>query len=247
MRPRVGAALLTLIGIASMTALLGASGSSAAPMPVPMATDALEVTVRIPTPAPVPGGGGGGGGGGDDGPSCLAEPAEGEEPAPVVPASPAVSAPAIQIDPDRVVAGDPVQLYAPGFEPGEQIQLVFYPSRTVLSAVAADPTGSLRAGVRIPRDATLGLHSIEATGYESCAVANGRLLVFSPPGGGSMLPWLVWLLVGLALALVALFLLLARLLGWPPFVSVAAAPPAAPDPGDPIPDDEARVPEEVGV
>lgn len=132
---------------------------------------------------------------------------------PVVKPGPAASAAPGRIEGEYFQPGDPLVFSADGYTPGEKVQLVVYSTPVVLGSVVADATGSITATVELSAEFPPGIHTIEATGWQSGAVSSMQFVVVGPSvaSGGFDGPtqrtvMLVIVIVGLLFTAIALML-----------------------------------------
>lgn len=205
---RATAVLVSALLVAAVLSFATATANGSWASPAPRATGEAQVVVTIPgspiptpsvpaSPSPQPSSGGSGGQGGGAPTTPPTEPT-----APPVPGSPTAEARGLRVEPDRIEAGATVVATGTGFTPGEQVQFVLYSDPVVIGSYPAAFDGSIQVEIGTPDDLRLGIHTVEATGWVSERVANDTLLVVSASGTGSTLfPWIVWTIVGSALAL----------------------------------------------
>ena len=123
--------------------------------------------------------------------------------APVPSSRPSADAAELKLEPTRVEAGGKIQATASGFTPGEQVQLVLYPTPLIIGSYAADATGALSIVFEVPKDTRTGEHVAEATGWASDTKANGKFVVTAAPDVAGAIPTMWWLLGILLLLIVA--------------------------------------------
>jgi hypothetical protein len=194
----LGAGLVALALTAQVWAGAAVAGEASATdgTPTPSSTSAA-VSVIIPdtaSPTPSPSSshsGGGSHGGGDTTPTPTPTPAVAPSPAP----APGQPADGLKLDHERIATGEWMVAIGTGFQPGEQVQLVLYSDPVVVHSFTADASGRFEARFKIPKTFRLGLHTAEATGWESKHVANKRFTVVSAPAPAGTVPFLWWLIV----------------------------------------------------
>ena len=123
--------------------------------------------------------------------------------APVPSSRPSDDAAELKLEPSRVEAGAKIQATASGFTPGEQVQLVLYPTPLIIGSYAADATGALSIVFEVPRDTRTGEHVAGVTGWASDTKANGAFVVTAAPEVAGGIPTMWWLLGILLLLLLA--------------------------------------------
>ena len=206
----LGAALL------AATALAGAaSGAMAVSSPSPTQSSSVisveipEATTATPTPSatpttsttptssstPSPSSSGTSGGAPGAGETPVAE-ATG---APVVATKPTKGAGGLDIGQERVVPGAWLETSASGYLPGEQVQIIMYSTPQVIGSYLADATGTFSARFQLPEGLRSGVHTVEATGWQSKKVTNIEFLLVSDTaasgtGAASTVPLTWWLL-----------------------------------------------------
>jgi hypothetical protein len=251
----VTVAVASLVSFAAIGMACGALSAAAAPRvdPTPAASGSSHVSFTVPdtaSPSPAPSspgagsvagsagtGAGGAGVPGSASGSPVGSTASSGTSTPVcVPGS---STPAFAPNPTstpaplalkahRIAQGDDVLVTAEGFQPGEKIVAVLYPTPVSLGVFTVRPTGQVYAEFPIPRRTQLGSHTLEVIGYQDCRVAASTIDVVSPTGPGVRTPpWTMWIIVGGGIGLAAGSVLLAVLLGWLPnifAVGVAVRP-----------------------
>jgi hypothetical protein len=82
-----------------------------------------------------------------------------------------------------------------GYTAGDKVQLVLYPGAVVLKSFVADGVGNLTARFTITKETPTGLHTVEATAWTSCHVANAEFTVVSAVSANGGIPFLWWVLV----------------------------------------------------
>lgn len=178
MRLRLTAATLAL-GAALAVGFVGGAALAETPTPTP-------------TPSPTPS------------PSATAAPAPADG-SPVAPAQPGDDAEGLELDNERVAAGDWVVARAAGNTPGEKVQFVLYRGPIVIASFVADDEGVAVAEFKVPDEIRPGDHVIEATGWDSDHVTNTTFVVVAPPATGAPgMEWLLLVLGVLAVSLIAL-------------------------------------------
>ena len=126
--------------------------------------------------------------------------------APVPSSRPSNDAAELKLEPSRVEAGAKIQATASGFTPGEQVQLVLYPTPLIIGSYAADATGALSIVFEVPKAMRTGEHVAEVTGWASDTKASGKFVVTAAPdvaGGIQTMWWLLGILLLLLLAAIA--------------------------------------------
>lgn len=115
----------------------------------------------------------------------------------------------MELDPDRLAAGEWMEATASGYTAGEQVQVVLYPGAVVIGSVGADVAGFISTRVQVPDDFRPGSHTIEATGWQSEYAANADFtVVTSPVGAETGLPFMWWLIILLALLAITVVVVL---------------------------------------
>jgi len=124
---------------------------------------------------------------------------------PVAPATPSEDAQELELDKERVTAGEWVIARSEGNTPGEKVQFVLYRGPIVVASFVADAKGTAVAEFRMPEEIRPGDHVLEATGWDSDHVTNATFVVVAPAGaGGAGMGWM-WIVLGvLAVSLIAL-------------------------------------------
>lgn len=113
---------------------------------------------------------------------------------------------ALELDRNKVVAGDSVTVSGSGFMPGERVQLWFQAkdasaeSAVLLATPIADAEGKVSAKVTVPAGTADGFYTITGTGISSDASASVELEVTSQPQTGVELGWGIFLALALLLA-----------------------------------------------
>ena len=211
-----------LVSVAvSVSALSGLLGTD----PAPVATDGSTITVVIP---------GSSGPAGSHGPSAVTgtgttaitvvPPAR---VAPTVAAGPTPGAPALPLSAETVRVAGILTATGTGYTPNEQVQFVLYSTPVVLASVAADATGTVALAFTIPALPT-GQHVVEATGWESHRITNGKFLIVTDgEPGTAIFPMIMWVIVGAGLLLALITWLIAIRLGWIPRQDATPAAAAA--------------------
>lgn len=147
--------------------------------------------------------------------ACLQTDADGAAIAPKAPDAPATEAEKLTFDPKTGTPGGRVTPAAEGFVKGEKVEVFIFAERVSIGTLTARDGGTFSGSFVLPADTSIGIHTIELLGWTTCTAAVGDLAVESNPGdGSSIFPWIVWLIVGIAILLAALLLLLANRLGW---------------------------------
>lgn len=218
MTARTTLATLSVLTVALVSALLGASASGGATAATPDPTGA-PITVIIPdlsgsasptpTPTPTPtstagtGGGnhggsnnGGGNSGGGTGGGVTPTNPDGS---PIPPKKPGKNKPALVLDHSARAVGELLTATGTGFGAGERVQFVLYPGAVVIGSVAADANGTVTVRFRIPDKTATGDHVLEATGWTSAHVANKAFTVTSSVQSGLFPLWWVYVVVGVLL------------------------------------------------
>ncbi len=189
MRPHPMTALrLSTVTIALGAALaLGFGGAALAETPTPTPTPTASAS-STPTPSPSA--------------TTAPPPADGS---PVAPAMPGDEAEGMELDNERVAAGDWVIARSVGNAPGEKVQFVLYRGPIVVDSFVADDEGVAVAEFKVPEEIRPGDHVIEATGWDSDHVTNATFVVVAPPASGAPgMEWVFLVLGVLAVSLVAL-------------------------------------------
>lgn len=191
-------------------ASLPASAQTAVPSPSPTP---IAITLVIPgTPTPSPsstgGGGSGGGSGGDDtggggdgggdagggGSTCSGTNPDGS---PIPNPQPKENAPKLTVDKERLAVNEWIIATTDGLTRGEKAQIVLYPGAVVIGSFTVDAPDGFAARFRIPDGTLTGLHVLEATGWQSCFVANAEVTVVGAPLTSSWLSrWWVYIVLG---------------------------------------------------
>ncbi|NYF09057.1 hypothetical protein HDC94_000213 [Leifsonia sp. AK011] len=171
--------------LASALSMGGTAALAETPTPTPTPS-ATSSTTPTPTPSA----------------TTAPRPADGS---PVAPAKPQEDADGLELDKERVAAGDWVVARSEGNTPGEKVQFVLYRGPIVVASFVADETGTAVAEFRIPAEIRPGDHVVEATGWDSKHVTNAAFVVVAPAGtGGAGMGWM-WIVLGvLAISLIAL-------------------------------------------
>lgn len=73
---------------------------------------------------------------------------------------------ALAISTSEAAPGEPVTLSGDGFAPGSDITITFESTPVVVGTTRADATGRFTTQVRIPLDATPGMHTLRAIGVD---------------------------------------------------------------------------------
>jgi hypothetical protein len=119
--------------------------------------------------------------------------------APVVATKPTKGAGGLDIGEERVVPGAWLETSASGYLPGEQVQIIMYSTPQVIGSYLADATGTFSARFQLPEGLRSGVHTVEATGWQSKKVTNIEFLLVSDTaasgtGAASTIPLIWWLL-----------------------------------------------------
>lgn len=115
---------------------------------------------------------------------------------PVAPAKPKEDAEGLELDKERVAAGEWVIARSEGNTPGEKVQFVLYRGPIVVASFVADGAGTAVAEFRVPDEIRPGDHVIEATGWDSKHVTNAAFVVVAPAGAtGAGMGW-IWIVLG---------------------------------------------------
>ena len=184
--------------------------------PTPAVPGDSTITVQIPGGSATSRGAGGSGQAGTGTGTTAVTAVPAAPVAPVVAAGPTAGAPALPLSSETVEVGHVLTATGSGYTPNEQVQFVLYSTPVVIGSVAANAVGVVSLAITIPQVPT-GQHVVEATGWQSHRVTNGRFLVVTGgTAGDAVFPRIIWIIVsaGLLLALVAL--LIAAKLGWIP-------------------------------
>jgi hypothetical protein len=157
--------------------------------------------------------------------SCISATAA-PTPAPAPAASPAAT---LKLDVHQASQGGLVVATGEGFQPGEKVLFSLYSSPKKLGSFTVRTNGQVIARLTIPASTPTGSHTIEAVGYEDCRIEAAPLEVVSPVGSGSsMFPWIVWLVVGIALAAGAIAYVIGAAIGLLPRPFGARIPAGSP-------------------
>ena len=186
-------------------------GDTATPAPTPTACP-----TATPTPAPsakppggtAPGAPTSGGsttagstsGSGAAVPAAPAGPA-GEVVAPTPPSKPTDNAAKLELNPERLSVKEWMIAKGNGYTAGENVQFVLYPGAEVIGSYLADASGNVTARFRIPDETRLGSHVLEATGWASTRVSNGKFTVVSVTVAGAETVAPLWWVIVLCGAL----------------------------------------------
>ena len=182
--------LSTIVCAVALSCSLGAVAFGATPPPTDGPITVVVPSTASPSPSPSSTGGGGGGSTGgsgetpdDDGSgggtsTCAAKNADGS---PVPPASPTEDALDLDINRDRLTAGEWVITRSSDFTRGEKAQVVLYPGAVVIGSFTVDAPTGFAARFRIPEGTLVGQYTLEATGWNSCVVANNGVTIVSGP------------------------------------------------------------------
>lgn len=212
----------TKVSLATVALALAFAGTAqaAAVAATPPPTEG-PITVVVPatsSPSPSPSSGGGSGGGGSNGnssnpvdeletesPSCGASNADGS---PTPAATPDDDALELDVDRERLVAGEWIITRSSDFTRGEKAQIVMYPGAIVIGSFTVDAPTGFAARFRIPAETLVGQYTLEATGWESCIVANNVVTIVSGPAPtpASVVWWPYAVLGSLGLGFVSLTL-----------------------------------------
>jgi len=206
---------VTAVASLASVALIAAT-LSAASLPVRAQTAAPTsgpITVVIPgtaTPSPTStggagsGGGSGGGatgggveGGGDSGgggSTCAGTNSDGS---PIPGAQPKENAPKLTVDKERLAVSEWIIATTDRLSEGEKAQIVLYPGAVVVGSYTVDAPEGFAARFRIPEGTLTGLHVLEATGWQSCFVANAEITIVGAPLTSNWLTrWWVYVVLG---------------------------------------------------
>ena len=206
---------VTAVASLASVALIAAT-LSAASLPVRAQTAAPTlgpITVVIPgtaTPSPTStggagsGGGSGGGatGGGDEGggdsegggSTCAGTNSDGS---PIPGAQPKENAPKLTVDKERLAVSEWIIATTDRLTEGEKAQIVLYPGAVVVGSYTVDAPEGFAARFRIPEGTLTGLHVLEATGWQSCFVANAEITIVGAPLTSNWLTrWWVYVVLG---------------------------------------------------
>jgi len=204
-------ASVALIAAALSSASLPVSAQTAAPTSGP-------ITVVIPgtaTPSPTSTGGGGSGGAGSGGGSgggatgggagggsdsggggstCAGTNSDGS---PIPGAQPKENAPKLTVDKERLAVSEWIIATTDRLSKGEKAQIVLYPGAVVVGSYTVDAPDGFAARFRIPEGTLTGLHVLEATGWQSCFVANTEITIVGAPLTSNWLTrWWVYVVLG---------------------------------------------------
>jgi len=211
---------VTAVASLASVALIAATLSPAS-LPVSAQTTAPTsgpITVVIPgtaTPSPSPTGGGGSGGvrsgggsgggatgggevGGDDaggsGSTCADTNPDGS---PIPGAQPEENVPKLTVDKERLTVSEWIIATTDRLSEGEKAQIVLYPGAVVIGSYTVDAPEGFAARFRIPEGTLTGLHVLEATGWQSCFVANAEITIVGVPLASNWLTrWWVYVVLG---------------------------------------------------
>lgn len=219
--------LTVIIATSTLISVTSATAACETPTPVPSAT-AAAISVQIPdaTTTPIPpcvdpttttaasaapsgsGTSGGGGRGRGSGLATTGDTAPAPDGAPVVGSSPSETGNRLELDHERISAGEWMTATGNGFGAGEQVQLVLYSEPVVIDSYVADGGGSFTARFRIPEKTRSGIHTLEATGWQTETVANAEFVVVTQAVATGGIPQVWWLLIVLGALLIALIVTL---------------------------------------
>lgn len=225
----MAAALASVIVLAVAFGSVGAADAAPAPSAAPPVTvvipDLSPTPSASPSPSASPGGttgtGGSTGGGStggtgtdtgtgtDGGTGTPAAPARNPDGSPVAASAPTVGAKPLPLETTTVLADGFLEVSVGGYAPGENVQFVLYSSPVVLLSESADDGGTVAARLQIPKSTRPGVHTIEATGWNSNYVTNSTVIVVSTTDQSAFagVPWLWWVLfviLGILLAILIL-------------------------------------------
>lgn len=199
MRARGTLVLLPMLATAAIAISLSFATPVANAEDAPLATaeaTGAPITVVIPADTGAgssPGNQGGGSNPGGDGSNPGSTPVKNPDGSPIAPASPGEPASGLTLDHETIEAKQFMIATGTGYSPGEKIQVVLYPGAIVIGSYAADASGAFEARFRIPEDTATGIHTIEATGWDSGHVTNKEFTVTSPAFAAGV-PVLWWVL-----------------------------------------------------
>ncbi len=174
------------------------------PSPSPVAVTVVipETSSPSPSPSTSPSSGGGAGGSSSSGGTT----AGGELPtealgAPIPPGDATANAGKLELDQKTISVNQWMVAIGSGFNPGENVQFVYYPGAIVIGSSVANSNGTVTARFRIPQDMRLGVHVVEATGWISKHVENEQFTLVSAAVQGTA-PFLWWVVVVLGVLVV---------------------------------------------
>ncbi len=216
MKFRAATAFASVASVALIAAIVSAASLPvSAQTAVPTSGPITVVIPGTPTPSPTSTGGGGSGGGsgggntgggdtgggnegggdaGGGGPTCAGTNPDGS---PIPNPQPKENAPKLIVDKERLAVNEWIIATTDGLTRGEKAQIVLYPGAVVIGSFTVDAPEGFAARFRIPEGTLTGLHVLEATGWQSCFVANAEITVVGAPLTSSWLTrWWVYVVLG---------------------------------------------------